>query len=124
MGNPVTHFEVVGKDAQALQSFYGDAFGWRMEPSMPTYAMAYPGEEASINGGIGAAMDGGPGHVTFYVDVEGLEATLETIERLGGRRVIGPLDVPNGPRLALFADPEGHVVGLIEASSRQTGAQQ
>jgi predicted enzyme related to lactoylglutathione lyase len=38
--------------------------------------------------------------------------------------VIGPMDVPNGPRLALFADPEGHVVGLIEAGSRQTGGQQ
>jgi predicted enzyme related to lactoylglutathione lyase len=28
MGNPVVHFEVVGKDAQALQSFYKDAFDW------------------------------------------------------------------------------------------------
>ena len=119
MGNPVSHFEVVGKDAQALQDFYGSAFGWKLTPVMPTYAMAYPGVEGAINGGIGAAMDGGPGHVTFYVDVDGLEATLETVERLGGRRVVGPMDVPNGPKLALFADPEAHVVGLIEAGSRR-----
>ncbi|MDB5028605.1 MAG: hypothetical protein JWO66_2294 [Candidatus Eremiobacteraeota bacterium] len=27
-----------------------------------------------------------------------------------------PDQVPNGPRIALFTDPEGHVVGLVEAS--------
>ncbi|MBJ7609113.1 MAG: VOC family protein [Candidatus Dormibacteraeota bacterium] len=123
MGNPVMHFEVVGRDAPALQAFYGDAFGWTLAPAMPAYAMAYPGVEGGINGGIGAAMDGGPGHVTIYVDVVDLEATLETIERLGGRRVAGPIDVPNGPTLALFADPEGHVVGLTEAGSGQARAQ-
>jgi uncharacterized protein len=122
MGNPVLHFEVVGRDAQALQDFYGEAFGWRMEPVIPNYAMAYPDAEGGINGGIGAAIDEGPGRVTFYVDVEDLEATLATLERLGGRCVLGPMDVPNGPRLALFADPEGHVVGLTEASSRRTRA--
>lgn len=117
MGNPVTHFEVVGKDAQALQAFYGEAFGWEMAPAMPSYAMAHPGGEAGINGGIGAAMDGGSGHVTFYVEVADLEAALTVIERLGGRCVVGPMDVPNGPRLALFSDPEGHVVGLTQAGT-------
>ncbi len=122
MGNPVLHFEVVGKDAQALQSFYAQALGWEITASLPTYAMVHPGVEGGINGGIGAAMDGGPGHVTFYVDVVDLEATLGTIESLGGRRVAGPMDVPGGPRLALFADPEGHVVGLTEAGSGQARA--
>jgi hypothetical protein len=27
----------------------------------------------------------------------------------------GPDRVPNGPVIALFSDPEGHVVGLVEA---------
>jgi len=117
MGNPVTHFEVVGKDAATLQAFYGDAFGWEMQPAIPTYAMAHPNADGGINGGIGAAMDGGPGHVTFYVEVSDLEATLSSIERLGGRSVVGPMDVPGGPRLALFSDPEGHVVGLTQAGS-------
>ena len=62
MSNPVVHFEVVGKDAKALQNFYSDAFGWRMEPSTPT-------------------------------------------------------DVPGGPSIAMFTDPEGHLVGLLEAGT-------
>lgn len=48
------------------------------------------------------------------------DATLSSIEGLGGRRVVGPMDVPSGPRLALFSDPEGHVVGLTQAGSGAT----
>ena len=118
MGNSVVHFEVIGRDAQALQSFYKDAFDWQMEEAIPDYyAMAHPGGEGGINGGIGAAMDGGVGHVTFYVAVPDLEAALSKIESLGGSTVMGPTDVPGGPSIAMFADPEGHLVGLIKATS-------
>ena len=120
MGNPVTFFEVVGRDAEALQSFYGDAFGWEMRPSIPNYAMAHPGGEGGINGGVGASPEGGQGHVTFYVEVPDLEAALIKIEGLGGSRVMGPTDIPEGPSIAMFADPEGHVVGLLEAGSTRS----
>jgi len=39
MPNPVVHFEVLGKDAEALQAFYGKVFDWELNPVMPTYAM-------------------------------------------------------------------------------------
>ena len=55
MGNPVVHFEVVGKDASGLQRFYANAFGWEMKPAIPGYAMAHPNAAGSINGGVGAA---------------------------------------------------------------------
>jgi predicted enzyme related to lactoylglutathione lyase len=119
MGNPVVHFEVVGRDAEALQSFYNDAFDWQMQvqPGPPPYAMAYPGGERGINGGVGAGPVGGAGHVTFYVEVADLEAALGKIEGLGGSTVMGPTEVPGGTRIAMFTDPEGHLVGLIKADS-------
>jgi predicted enzyme related to lactoylglutathione lyase len=120
MSNPVVHFEVVGKDARALQSFYKDAFDWQIEAFGPEYGMARPGGEG-INGGIGATPDGSSGHVTFYVEVEDLDAMLSKIESLGGGKVMGPMDVPNGPTIALFTDPEGHVVGLVGSGSRSGG---
>ena len=114
MPSPVTHFEVLGANAEALQRFYGDAFGWQMQDVMGgSYYMANPGAEKGINGGVGAAQ-GGPGHVTFYVEVDDPSATLERISQLGGKTVQEPMDVPNGPTIALFADPEGHVVGLVK----------
>jgi predicted enzyme related to lactoylglutathione lyase len=119
MGDPVVHFEVVGKDAAGLQRFYAEAFDWRMEPAVPGYAMALPEGDAGINGGVGAARDGGAGHVTIYVEVPDLEASLSRIESLGGSRVMGPMDVPDGPSIALFTDLEGHLVGLVKAGSRR-----
>ena len=117
MGNPVVHFEVVGRDAQALQGFYKDAFDWQMEEAIPDYyAIAHPGAEGGINGGIGAAMNSGAGHVTFYIAVPALEAALSKIESLGGSTVMSPTEVPEGPTIAMFADPEGHLVGLLKAT--------
>jgi predicted enzyme related to lactoylglutathione lyase len=114
MPNPVVHFEVLGKDAAALSSFYGDAFGWDMESVMPTYSMVRPDTEHGIPGGVGSAPEGQPGHVTFYVEVDDLDAALEKVKSLGGSTVAEPMDIPEGPSIALFADPEGHVVGLVK----------
>ena len=116
MGNPVTFFEVVGTDPEALRRFYGDAFGWQMRPFPPIagYAVVGPGSEGGATGGIGPAYDDdGPGHATFYVEVANLYEALQKVEDLGGRTVMEPTDL-QGLSIALFADPEGHLVGLFK----------
>ena len=30
---------------------------------------------------------------------------------------MGPTEVPDGPTIAMFADPEGHFVGLLKGQS-------
>jgi hypothetical protein len=119
MANPVVHFEVIGKDAQALQRFYKDAFDWQMEPVMPTYAMVKAGGGRGIEGGIGSGQDANASYVSFYVEVENVDTALSKIESLGGKKIMDPMDVPNGPRIAMFTDPEGHMIGLVQASSRR-----
>ena len=32
MGQPVIHFEILGKDADRTQSYYSELFGWKVEP--------------------------------------------------------------------------------------------
>jgi predicted enzyme related to lactoylglutathione lyase len=115
--NPVAFFEVVGRDAEALRRFYGDAFGWQMQEFTPIsgYAMVRTGEGGEVGGGIGPAYEEGPGHATFYVEVPDLDEALGKIESLGGRKVMGPAEVvPGGLSIALFAGPEGHLVGLFK----------
>lgn len=114
--NPVVHFEVLGRDPAALRSFYSEAFGWEIAPpdSSPLqYSMVDMKGGGGINGGIGKAPQG-PGHVTFYVGVEDLQSTLDQVERLGGKTVGPPMQVPGGVSFATFADPEGHVIGLVK----------
>lgn len=114
MPNPVVHFEVLGKDTNATQSFYANIFDWPMEKVMDSYAMVKPGGETGINGGVGSTMSDSPGHSTFYVEVDDLQATLDKIEAAGGSTVQPPMDVPNGPSIALFRDPDGNLVGLVK----------
>ena len=35
MGQPVVHFEVVGKDGDKLQGYYAELFGWNINSDNP-----------------------------------------------------------------------------------------
>jgi predicted enzyme related to lactoylglutathione lyase len=112
MGNPVTWFEVVGKDGPALQKFYSEAFGWQLQdPGNMGYGRLMQPEKG-IGGGVGRAPDGG-GHVTFYVEVDDPQAALDKVEQLGGKTVV-PVTEMEMVTFALFSDPEGHLVGVVK----------
>jgi uncharacterized protein len=119
MGQPVVHFEVVGRDADALRSYYGELFGWEFtEPMGPTNYTTVKDPPNGVGGGIGSSPEGYPGHVTFYVEVPDVGAALAQAEGLGGSRMMGPDEVPGaGITIGLFGDPEGHVVGLVSQAS-------
>jgi predicted enzyme related to lactoylglutathione lyase len=110
----VVHFEVTGRDGQKLRSFYTSLFGWKIDASNPMqYGIVSP-EQGGIGGGIAQAHDGRP-LVTFYVAVEDLAETLKEVADLGGKTMLEPTQVPGGPRIAMFADPDGNAIGLIKA---------
>jgi predicted enzyme related to lactoylglutathione lyase len=117
MGQPVVHFEVIGKDGEKLHRYYSDLFGWEMDADNPLKYGVVSG--AGIGGGVGTGPTPDyPGHVTFYVEVPDVEAALAKAERLGGTRVFGPDKVPGTEiELGQFADPEGHMIGLTKAAS-------
>jgi predicted enzyme related to lactoylglutathione lyase len=122
MGRPVVHFEVIGKDGKKLQEYYSDLFGWEIQSDNPlSYGIVSRegntnADGAGIGGGVGQAPDGYDGHLTFYVEVRNVEATLANAESLGGKRIMGPDEVPGmGLVLGQFTDPEGHLVGVIQS---------
>jgi len=124
MGQPVVHFEVIGKDGEKLRSYFSELFGWEIDADNP---MGYGTIEregntnpdgAGIGGGVGNAPDGYDGHVTFYVEVPDVEAALAKARELGGTRIMGPDEVPGTDVvLGQFTDPEGHLIGLVKAQS-------
>lgn len=116
MGNKVVHFEVSGTDHGALQRFYGDLFGWKVDADNEmNYGMVQP-DDAGIGGGISPAP-GGTNHLTFYVEVPDLQAALDKAVSLGGQVAMPPMDVPGGPSIAHFLDPAGNFVGLVKEGS-------
>lgn len=124
MGQPVVHFEVVGKDGAALKGYYADLFGWEIDSSNPMNYGMVPrdgntnAEGTGIGGGVSAGPDGYEGHVTFYVQVDDVEAALAKAEGLGGSRVMGPEEIMDGALiLGQFTDPEGHLIGVVNFPS-------
>lgn len=133
MGCPVVHFEIVGVDGDGLKAFYKDLFDWETEAiaANPDYGMV--AREANINAegvGIGGALSKVPdrpstswrgllrdqgytGHVTVYVEVPDVGEALMQAEALGGTTMLGPDEIPGGPTVGAFNDPEGHMIGLV-----------
>jgi uncharacterized protein len=101
VGQPVVHFEVIGKDPAGLRRYYGELFGWEFDTSSPvSEAVSEPmnygfvgGDTTSDGTGIPGGVGGGAGyasHVIFYVGVPDVETALRRAESLGGARRLGP----------------------------------
>ena len=123
MGQPVVHFEIIGKDAEALREYYSELFGWEIDADNPMKYGTVQREGNTnpdgigIAGGIGAGPEGYDGHVTFYVEVPDVEAALAQAESLGGSRMMGPEEPMEGVQIGLFNDPEGRTVGVVKTGS-------
>lgn len=119
MGQPVVHFEIMGRDGEALRSYYARLFDWDIDADNP-YGYGMVAREANltadgigIGGGVGGTMEGRPGHVTVYVQVPDVEAALAKAESLGGRRIMGPDTVTPEIEIGIFTDPEGNMIGVM-----------
>ena len=113
MDHPVVHFEILGPDGPALQKYYGDLFGWQIDSNNPAnYGIVTP-VAPGIGGGVSPSQDGKP-FLTFYVNTEDLQASLDKAVSLGGTKVMDPTDIPGGPSIAMFTDPQGNTVGLVK----------
>jgi uncharacterized protein len=113
MGKPVVHFEISGRDGPALQSFYADLFEWHIDSNNPMgYGMVdTQGGPIGINGGI-TTSEQGPS-TCVYIAVDDPQTYLNRIEAAGGKTVLPVTEMPM-VTLAIFADPEGNIVGLVK----------
>ena len=110
----VIHLEIAGRDQQALQSYYEKLFGWQVNTDNDGgYGMTSE-DQTGIVVGIGATPDGSAGHVTGYVTVADIDATLARATELGGKVIMPSFSAGLIAVLALSADPEGHVIGLTQ----------
>lgn len=109
----VIHFEILGNDQKALQSFWSDLFGLKLDTSNPGgYGMSDPAQTGIV---FGIGEKRGPvGHVTAYVRVASIDATLAKAVKLGGSVIMPKFNAGPDAVLAVVADAEGHVVGISE----------
>lgn len=119
MSHPVVHWEIGARDVAALGKFYADLFGWTVSPAEggSGYRQVLPGADGGLGGGIMQVPEGVPPYVTFYVQVEDLDAALARAESLGGKAVVPPMPIEGVAEVsgfAMFSDPDGNVVGVLK----------
>jgi len=112
MGAPVVHFEIGCRNSQKATKFYSDLFGWKIEQQGPAAMIDTQGAGVGIGGHITALGHEPNNYITFYAQVNDLQAYLKKAESQGGKTIIPPQEVPGMGQFAWFADPDGNVIGL------------
>jgi predicted enzyme related to lactoylglutathione lyase len=110
MADPVVHIDISGPGEEAQHRFYGELFGWSVDPRGPGYALLRTGDDSPN----GALIESENASVTVGVAVGDLDAAVAHAVELGGNVVMPPTD--NGwVTKAQVSDPAGNVITLIQA---------
>ena len=114
MPNPLCHFELMTDDPQKCKAFYGAVFDWKFDDdSMPGYTLVSAGAEPS--GGIFPKPAQAPSVcANIYFNVTDIDQTLASVTEHGGAIVVPRTTIPNVGEFAMFADPEGIIIGLLK----------
>jgi predicted enzyme related to lactoylglutathione lyase len=103
--------ELMTPEAQAAAEFYARVLPWRTEAStVPGYTLWMSGMVgiAGLMGQPQAVRDSGtPPSWLVYIAAPDVDATVEAAQRLGGKVLKSPTDIPGIGRFAVLSDPQG-----------------
>ena len=112
MAHPVIHTEIRSADPDATRRFFAELFGWKVasEGAFPGYTFIDTGVEGGPYVAI-SPRQGDDDEVLFFVGVENVAAALKRAEELGGT-IIQPAQQVPGTSFGVFADAQGHRIGV------------
>ncbi|MGA1134522.1 MAG: VOC family protein [Prochlorotrichaceae cyanobacterium] len=107
--------ELMTSDPEAAKAFYQALFGWTFKPGD---VGSIPYTVIEVNGqGIGGITPLPPNSQSptwgTYVTVNNVEETIAKTEALGGKALIGPIEISPEMRFALIQDPQGAALAVI-----------
>jgi uncharacterized protein len=118
--------ELMTTDPQAAAAFYSKVLPWKAQPSgMPDYTLWVAGK--TMTGGLmaqpeSARQAGAPPSWLVYIGTPDVDGTAAAAERLGGKVLKAPADIPNVGRFAVLADPQGAAFAIFKPSPMPDGA--
>jgi len=121
MGNALVHFDLTGPEAEMTTKFYGELFGWHIQP-IPgqNYNLIDTHAGKGINGGIMQTLEGQQPFVAIYAESNDIQALLDKAESLGAKTVV-PVTKMEMVTFAMFTDQDGNVIGLVQNDPAQQG---
>lgn len=113
--NPVVHWELMGADGEAQKAFYSAIFDWTFEaPEGFADYHTTVGDGMGVNGAVGKGSEQMPAYQAVYVQCDDITSKLGEVEANGGSTVMPRTEIPDVVTFALFKDPAGNLVGLVE----------
>jgi predicted enzyme related to lactoylglutathione lyase len=111
---PVVYFEIGCEDKTETTSFYTNVFGWT--PTESQYANKInTNSEKGIQGHIVALGHEPHQFVNIYIQVDDINHYIAEVEKAGGKKLLGPIPLPENQQFAWVTDPAGNTIGLITA---------
>lgn len=104
---PIVYFDVAGPDGAKQNAFYQQVFGWTAGPGG---VLSVPVSGPTLGGTL--RVD--PPAKVIYLGVPDILATQKDILANGGKVMAPRFEVKGVAVLALFADPAGNIMGLVE----------
>jgi predicted enzyme related to lactoylglutathione lyase len=118
MHGEVVHIDLVSSDFNKSKKFYSGIFGWQCTevnvPGLPYMLWKPPAGPA---GGFRrpSAGDEPTPRVINYIRVESIDETVKAIKKNGGEILVPKTEISKEVGfMALFRDPDGNQLGLIE----------
>jgi uncharacterized protein len=117
----IVHFEIPFANLDLIKGFYANVFNWTFTKweGPEEYWMISTGKdsEPGINGGMIAAVGdlGNMKGMINTVDVDDLDQALARVKANGGKEIMPKSPIPGVGWLAYVRDPEGTVIGMMQA---------
>ncbi len=128
MAYRINHIHLKAPDPRQTAEWYVEAFGFKiLGEEVRVFGDRFlrcQSQDGGMIVNISGARTGerlGPGDASahhglehFGFDSEHLEADIERLQRLGAALLEGPIEVPNGPRIAFLRAPDDVRIELIQ----------
>ena len=115
--------ELMTTDEEGARRFYTALFGWETEEvpmevmegmeGMKYTVIKVDGDPVGGLTGMPPECQGMPPCWGIYVTVDDVDATAGRVERLGGKLLRPPADIPNVGRFCVIQDPQGAALCAI-----------
>ncbi|MEA2699214.1 MAG: uncharacterized protein QOI66_3485 [Myxococcales bacterium] len=108
---PIVHIEFRSSDFARSAAFYAKVLGWQTQQNASATYMKLDGAEQPSTGWVKSDLSQSAGPLA-YLAVDDLSATLGEVKKAGGRVLVPHRPFAGGGEIAVFADPDGNVIGL------------
>jgi predicted enzyme related to lactoylglutathione lyase len=107
-------YELMTADTEGAKTFYDAVIGWDISEGAPEFAgyRMIGRSDGKFAGGVLPLTDEMQQHGARpiwlgYINVDNADDAVAAIEQAGGKKLMGPTDIPNVGRIAMVADPQG-----------------